>query len=110
MLERFGVTEATWREAAKKDPNFIASETPAFVGRAVVALATDPNVGLKSGRVFSSWGLSDEYGFTDIDGARPHWGRHAASTFGPDIMKSCDDASYDHWRGGPMDSLFADWP
>jgi NAD(P)-dependent dehydrogenase (short-subunit alcohol dehydrogenase family) len=110
MLERFGVTEATWREAAKKDPNFIASETPAFVGRAVVALATDPNVALKSGRVFSSWGLSDEYGFTDIDGARPHWGRHAASTFGPDSMKSCDDAFYAHWRGGPMDSLFADWP
>jgi NAD(P)-dependent dehydrogenase (short-subunit alcohol dehydrogenase family) len=110
MLDRFGVTEATWRDAAKQDPNFIASETPAFVGRAVVALATDPNIGAKSGRVFSSWGLSDEYGFTDIDGERPHWGRHAVATFGPDVLKACDDAFYETWRGGPVDLLFPDWP
>jgi NAD(P)-dependent dehydrogenase (short-subunit alcohol dehydrogenase family) len=76
MLEGYGVTEANWQDAAKIDPNFIASETPHFVGRAVVALAADPNVHEKSGGAFSSWGLSDEYGFTDVGGAKPHWGRH----------------------------------
>ncbi len=79
MLEHFGVTEANWQDGAKVDPNFIASETPHFVGRAVVALASDPNVHKKSGQAFSSWGLSDEYGFTDLGGATPHWGRHFAA-------------------------------
>jgi NAD(P)-dependent dehydrogenase (short-subunit alcohol dehydrogenase family) len=110
MLDNFGVTEANWRDAAQKVPHFLGSETPFFVGRAVAALAADPAVGAKSGRVFSSWGLSDEYGFTDIDGARPHWGRFAAEHFGPDVMKSADDASYDAWRGGAIDTMYADWP
>lgn len=78
MLEHFGVTEANWRDGAAKDPNFIASETPFFVGRAVAALAADPAVHAKAGGIFTSWDLSDEYGFSDIDGNRPHWGRHFA--------------------------------
>jgi NAD(P)-dependent dehydrogenase (short-subunit alcohol dehydrogenase family) len=78
MLEHFGVTEANWRDGAKKEPHFIASETPYFVGRAVAALAADPDVSGKTGQVFSSWGLSDEYGFSDINGERPHWGRYFA--------------------------------
>jgi len=78
MLDHFGVAEATWRDAARQDPHFIASETPGFVGRAVAALAADPDVARKAGGLYSSWGLSDEYGFTDVDGARPHWGRHFA--------------------------------
>lgn len=78
MLEHFGVTEANWRDGAAQDPHFIASETPFFVGRAVAALAADPNVLAKAGGIFTSWDLSDEYGFSDIDGARPHWGRHFA--------------------------------
>ncbi len=78
MLDYFGVTEENWRDGAKQDPHFIASETPAFVGRAVAALAADPEIARKSGGVYSSWALSDEYGFTDRDGARPHWGRHFA--------------------------------
>lgn len=78
MLEHFGVTEANWQDGAKKDPHFIASETPYFVGRAVAALAADPNVMKKSGGVYASWTLSDEYGFKDIDGRQPHWGRHFA--------------------------------
>jgi NAD(P)-dependent dehydrogenase (short-subunit alcohol dehydrogenase family) len=82
MLEHFGVTEANWRDGAKKDPHFIASETPFFVGRAVAALAADPNVLAKSGRVYGSWTLADEYGFTDVDGNRPHLGRHFAEAFG----------------------------
>jgi NAD(P)-dependent dehydrogenase (short-subunit alcohol dehydrogenase family) len=76
MLERFGVSEANWQDGAKVEPHFIASETPYFVGRAVAALAADPNVAAKNGGVYASWTLSDEYGFRDIDGRRPHWGRH----------------------------------
>ncbi len=76
MLARFGVTEENWREGAKVDPHFIESETPFFVGRAVVALAKDPNVRAKQGQVFASWTLAREYGFTDIDGRSPDWGRY----------------------------------
>lgn len=78
MLDVFGVSERNWREGAKRDPHFIASETPRFVGRAVAALAADPDVMAKSGGAHTSWDLGDEYGFTDIDGRRPHWGRHIA--------------------------------
>lgn len=78
MLERFGVTEANWQDGAQQDPYFIASETPYFVGRAIAALAADPHVFSKTGGVYSSWGLSDEYRFSDIDGRQPHWGRYFA--------------------------------
>jgi NAD(P)-dependent dehydrogenase (short-subunit alcohol dehydrogenase family) len=74
MLERFGVTEETWREGGKKDRNFLESESPLFVGRAVVALAGDPATLERSGQLFSSWELGREYRFTDIDGRRPDWG------------------------------------
>jgi NAD(P)-dependent dehydrogenase (short-subunit alcohol dehydrogenase family) len=77
MLEHFKVTEANWRDAGRKDPNFLESETPLFVGRAVAALAADPDVMRRSGRLCSSWELSREYGFTDADGRRPDWGAHA---------------------------------
>lgn len=109
MLEHFGVTEANWRDAVKKDPNYIASETPLFVGRAVAALAADPNIMKKSGRAFSSWGLSDEYVFSDADGQRPHWGRHFTAKYG-DCMKSCDEHFYEYWFGGPIDAIWPDWP
>ena len=78
MLDHFGVTEATWRDAIQKDPYFASSETPYYLGRAVVALATDPNVHQKHGQAWATWTLSDEYGFTDVDGSRPHWGRFFA--------------------------------
>jgi NAD(P)-dependent dehydrogenase (short-subunit alcohol dehydrogenase family) len=74
MLERFGVTEETWREGGKKDRNFLESESPLFVGRAVVALAGDPAILERSGQLFSSWELGREYRFTDADGRRPDWG------------------------------------
>jgi NAD(P)-dependent dehydrogenase (short-subunit alcohol dehydrogenase family) len=76
MLDGFGVSEANWRDATKIEPHFIASETPYFVGRAVAALAADPNVGKKAGGIYASWTLSDEYNFIDIDGNSPHWGRY----------------------------------
>ena len=74
VLDHFGVTEANWRDAIEKDEYFAQSETPCFVGRAIAALAADPEVATKSGGLFSSWGLAKEYGFTDIDGRRPDWG------------------------------------
>ena len=80
MLELFGVTEQNWRDGAQRDPHFIASETPHFVGRAVAALAADPDVATKAGLVHTSWDLGEEYGLTDVDGRRPHWGRHIAAT------------------------------
>lgn len=76
MLDHFGVTKSNWRDAAKQDPHFIASETPLYVGRAVAALAADPNVSEKSGQSLSTWGLSEEYDFVDEDGTRPHWGNY----------------------------------
>jgi NAD(P)-dependent dehydrogenase (short-subunit alcohol dehydrogenase family) len=72
MLEHYGVTEDTWREATVGSPHFVAiSESPLFVGRAVAALASDPDVHSKNGGSFSSGGLAREYGFTDVDGSQP---------------------------------------
>ncbi|WP_182883559.1 SDR family oxidoreductase [Microbispora sp. H10949] len=71
MLEHFGVTEATWRDALVREPHFAISETPAFVGRAVAALAADPEVSRWNGQSLSSGGLAQVYGFTDVDGSRP---------------------------------------
>ncbi|RKP47353.1 SDR family NAD(P)-dependent oxidoreductase [Cohnella endophytica] len=78
MLDHFGVTENNWREAAAKDVHFLQSETPFFLGRGVAALAADPDLLAKSGKSLTSWGLSDEYGISDVDGRRPHWGNYAA--------------------------------
>jgi len=83
MLDGFGVTEATWRDAAEQDPNFIASETPRYVGRAVAALAADPHVAAKAGQVLTSWDLAEEYDLHDVDGSKPHWGRHFAEHVQP---------------------------
>lgn len=78
MLDHFGVTEETWREAVKQDPHFVVSETPFYIGRAVVALARDPQVAKKSGQTLNTGDLALEYGFTDVDGSQPHWGRYYA--------------------------------
>ncbi len=71
MLERFGVTEGNWRDGIEKDPIWADSETPYYVGRAVAALAADPNVMRKTGRALSSGWLARDYGFTDVDGRQP---------------------------------------
>jgi hypothetical protein len=76
MLEHFGVTEASWRDGGKRDANFLVSETPLYVGRAVAALAADPDLMARTGQLWSSWELARHYGFTDADGRRPDWGRH----------------------------------
>jgi NAD(P)-dependent dehydrogenase (short-subunit alcohol dehydrogenase family) len=77
MLQSLGVTEANWRDAGKKDPNFLESESPLYVGRAVAALASDPQLLEHTGQLLSSWELARRYGFTDYDGRRPDWGQLA---------------------------------
>ena len=105
MLDHFGVTEANWRDAAEKAPSFLASETPLFVGRCVAALAADPNVRTKSGRVFASWDLADEYGITDADGTRPHFVRWLQENQ-PSVAarwKKLDDTFYAYWGAMPYE-------
>jgi hypothetical protein len=75
MLDHFGVTEQNWREGGAKDRNFLQSESPLYVGRAVVALAQDPKLLQRSGQLYSSWELAREFKFTDADGTRPDWGK-----------------------------------
>jgi len=77
MLEHFKVTEANWRDGGKKDPNFLESETPMYVGRAVAALAGAPDMATRSGQLLTSWELARDFQFTDVDGGRPDWGRYA---------------------------------
>ncbi|GGO29476.1 short-chain dehydrogenase [Microbispora bryophytorum] len=76
MLEHFGVTEADWRDALAKVPHFAISESPAFVGRAVAALAADPEASRWNGQSLSSGQLAQVYGFTDVDGSRPDCWRY----------------------------------
>jgi NAD(P)-dependent dehydrogenase (short-subunit alcohol dehydrogenase family) len=71
MLEAYGVTESNWRDATAKSPHFAISESPAFVGRAVAALASDPDVSRWNGHSLSSGQLAKIYGFTDLDGSQP---------------------------------------
>lgn len=71
MLDEFHVTEANWRDAAKVSPHFVISETPRYPGRAVVALAADPDRARWNGQSLSSGQLAQVYGFTDVDGSRP---------------------------------------
>ena len=121
VLDHFGVSEANWKEAGKKArdkdqnserqndaPNdFQVSESPRYIGRAVVALAADPKVKEKSGRVLSSWALSREYGFTDLDGTQPHWGNYARKKYGK--YKICDERFYSYWVPGLVELIFPDW-
>jgi NAD(P)-dependent dehydrogenase (short-subunit alcohol dehydrogenase family) len=119
VLDHFGVSEANWKDAGKKNSNvnsenqndapndFMASESPRYIGRAVVALAADPKVKKKSGRVFSSWALAREYGFTDLDGTRPHWGNYARKKYGK--YKICDEQFYSYWVPGLVELIFPDW-
>lgn len=102
MLERFGVTEANWRDGAQVEPDFIASETPRYVGRAIAALAADPNVRARAGRGFASWTLAREYGFTDVDGRQPMWDTHFTAKYGP-----VPTPDYSSWRDGMWDRLQA---
>jgi NAD(P)-dependent dehydrogenase (short-subunit alcohol dehydrogenase family) len=93
MLEHFGVTEANWRDGAATDPHFAAiSESPRFVGRAVAALAADPDLGRRNGGSFSSGGLAREYGFTDLDGSQPDCWRYMVEV--QDAGRPADPTGY----------------
>ena len=93
MLENFRVTEENWRDAAAVQPHFAAiSESPRFVGRAVAALAGDPDVARRSGGSFSSGGLAQDYGFTDVDGSQPDCWRYMVEVQDPG--KPADPTGY----------------
>lgn len=102
MLANFGVTEATWRDAVAKVPDFVESETPLYVGRCVAAIAAEPDVARRNGRVFASWDVAREHDLTDADGARPHWAEYFARTYGRPFRRA-DDEAYASWEN---DSLF----
>jgi hypothetical protein len=91
VLDHFGVTAATWRDAIAQDEHFAFSETPAFVGRAVVALATDPQIMARTCGSYATWDLAREYGFTDADGSRPDWGGHFETDVLPRLGQILED-------------------
>ena len=86
MLDNYGVTEANWRDGARVNAHFAAiSESPRFVGRAVAALAADPEVARRNGGSFSSGELAREYGFTDVDGSQPDCWRYMVEVQDPGL-------------------------
>ncbi len=92
MLEAFGVAESNWRDATERVPHFAISESPAFVGRAVAALAQDPDVSRWNGRSLSSGQLARIYGFTDVDGSQPDAWRYVTEV--QDAGKPADTTGY----------------
>ncbi|MFE0756832.1 SDR family oxidoreductase [Inquilinus sp. NPDC058860] len=92
MLEAYQVTEETWRDATKIQPHFIISETPRFTGRAVAALAADPDRARWNGRSLSSGQLARVYGFTDLDGSQPDAWRYVPEV--QDAGKPADATGY----------------
>jgi NAD(P)-dependent dehydrogenase (short-subunit alcohol dehydrogenase family) len=92
MLEAFGVTEDNWHDAITQVPHFVISETPHFVGRAVVALAADPERARWNGQSVSSGKLAKVYGFTDLDGSRPDAWRYVREV--QDADKPADATGY----------------
>ncbi|MGQ0805655.1 MAG: short-chain dehydrogenase, partial [Actinomycetota bacterium] len=92
MLDEFGVTESNWRDATQFSPHFAISESPAFVGRAVAALAQDPDVSRWNGQSLSSGQLAKVYGFTDLDGSQPDAWRYVVEV--QDADKPADTTGY----------------
>ena len=92
MLDAYSVTEANWRDATKVQPHFAISESPAFVGRAVAALAQDPDLARWNGQSLSSGQLAQIYGFTDLDGSRPDAWRYMVEV--QDAGKPADVTGY----------------
>jgi NAD(P)-dependent dehydrogenase (short-subunit alcohol dehydrogenase family) len=92
MLDAYRVTEATWRDATRVSPHFAISETPTFVGRAVAALAADPDRARWNGHSLSSGQLAQVYGFTDVDGSRPDAWRYLVEV--QDAGKPADVTGY----------------
>jgi NAD(P)-dependent dehydrogenase (short-subunit alcohol dehydrogenase family) len=92
MLDAYQVSEANWQDATKFQPHFAISETPAFVGRAVTALAADPDRARWNGHSLSSGQLAQVYGFTDLDGSQPDAWRYLVEV--QDAGKPADVSGY----------------
>ncbi len=92
MLDAYKVSESNWRDALAWSPHFAISETPTFVGRAVAALAQDPDVARWNGQSLSSGQLAQVYGFTDVDGSRPDAWRYLVEV--QDAGKPADVTGY----------------
>lgn len=92
MLEHFGVTEANWRDATVAQPHFVISESPHFVGRAVAAIAADPERARWNGQSLSSGQMAGVYGFDDLDGSRPDCWRYIEEV--QDAGREADAAGY----------------
>lgn len=92
MLDVFEVREDNWRDALDRVPHFAISETPRYVGRAVAALAADPDVARFNGQSLSSGQLARVYGFTDLDGSRPDAWRYLPEV--QDAGKPADTTGY----------------
>jgi NAD(P)-dependent dehydrogenase (short-subunit alcohol dehydrogenase family) len=92
MLDNYGVGEANWRDAVAKQPHFVITETPRYVGRAVAALAADPQLARWSGQALSSGQLAKLYGFTDLDGSQPDAWRYLVEV--QDAGKPADATGY----------------
>jgi NAD(P)-dependent dehydrogenase (short-subunit alcohol dehydrogenase family) len=92
MLDAYHVTEANWRDALVREPHFCISESPAYVGRGVAALAADPSRSRFSGQTLNSGQLAQIYGFTDLDGSRPDAWRYMVEVAG--AGKPADPTGY----------------
>jgi NAD(P)-dependent dehydrogenase (short-subunit alcohol dehydrogenase family) len=91
-LAAFEVTEDNWRDALEAQPHFAISETPSYVGRAVAALAADPDRARWNGRSLSSGQLAKVYGFSDVDGDQPDAWRYLVEV--QDLDKPADTTGY----------------
>ncbi len=92
MLDIYGVSEANWRDATAKQPHFVISESPRYVGRAVAHLAGDPEAARWNGQSLSSGQLAKVYGFTDHDGSQPDCWRYFPEVH--DADKPADATGY----------------
>jgi NAD(P)-dependent dehydrogenase (short-subunit alcohol dehydrogenase family) len=92
MLDAYKVSEVNWRDATKIQPHFAITETPAYVGRAVTALAGDPDRARWNGQSLSSGELARVYGFTDVDGSQPDAWRYLVEV--QDAGKPADVTGY----------------
>lgn len=92
MLDAYHVKEENWRDAIEKQPHFAITETPHYVGRAVAALASDPDVARWNGQSLSSGELAKVYGFTDLDGSQPDAWRYLVEV--QDAGKPADVTGY----------------
>ena len=93
VLDHFGVKEDNWRDAIAKDPHFAQSESPLLVGRAIAALAADPDVGRYAGQALTCWDVARHYDVRDVDGRQPHWDEHLDAAI--DAILASDSPSSD---------------